>query len=189
MLSLIIGELVPKQIALRDPEGVAVKVAPAMTVLARIGAPLVWLLDVSGDAVLLLLGYKAEPEKKVTDEEIRTLIAEAESAGVIEPGERAMISGVMRLGDRPVRAMMTTRTDVDMIDLTASPAEIRAAIRNSRHSRLPAHEGDAGRDRRRGAGQGPAQRLPVRPRARRARLSDRGAGRARHGRRARAWST
>jgi putative hemolysin len=141
--SLIIGELVPKQIALRDPEGVAVKVAPAMTVLARIGAPLVWLLDVSGDAVLYMLGYKAESEKKVTDEEIRTLIAEAESAGVIEPGERAMISGVMRLGDRPVRAMMTTRTDVDMIDLTASPAAIRAAIRSSRHSRLPAHEGDA----------------------------------------------
>jgi len=141
--SLIVGELVPKQIALRDPEGIAVKVAPAMTVLARIGAPLVWLLDVSGDAVLYMLGYKAESEKKVTDEEIRALIAEAESAGVIEPGERAMISGVMRLGDRPVRAVMTARTDVDMIDVTASQAEIRETIRVSRHSRLPAHEGDA----------------------------------------------
>jgi putative hemolysin len=141
--SLIVGELVPKQIALRDPEGIAVKVAPAMTVLARAGAPLVWLLDVSGDAVLRLFGYKAEPDQSVTDEEIRTLIAEAESAGVIEPGERAMISGVMRLGDRPVRAMMTARTDVDMIDLSASPAEIRETIRNSRHSRLPAHQGDA----------------------------------------------
>lgn len=141
--SLIVGELVPKQIALRDPEAVAVRVAPAMTWLARAGAPLVWLLDVSGDAVLYMFGYRSEPEKKVTDEEIRALIAEAESAGVIEPGERAMISGVMRFGDRAVRAVMTARTDVDMIDLTADPAEIRDAIQRSRHSRLPAHEGNA----------------------------------------------
>ena len=119
--SLIVGELVPKQIALRDPERIAVKVAPAMTLLSGIGAPLVWLLDMSGDAVLRLLGYRAEAEKKVTDEEIRLLVAEAELAGVIEPGERAMISGVMRLGDRAVRAVMTARIDVDMIDLTQPP--------------------------------------------------------------------
>jgi putative hemolysin len=142
-VSLIIGELVPKQIALRDAEGVAVRVAPAMTLLARIGAPLVWLLDVSGDAVLRLLGYRAEEEKRVSDEEIRVLIAEAETAGVIEPGERAMISGVMRLGDRAVRTIMTARIDVDMIDLTQEPDEIRAAILRSSHSRLPAHNGNA----------------------------------------------
>jgi putative hemolysin len=141
-VSLIIGELVPKQIALRDAEGVAVKVAPAMTVLARVGAPVVWLLDVSGDAVLGLLGYRVEEEKKVSDEEIRLLIAEAETAGVIEPGERAMISGVMRLGDRAVRTIMTARIDVDMIDLTQEPGEIRNAILQSRHSRLPAHNGN-----------------------------------------------
>ncbi len=141
--SLIAGELVPKQIALRDPEGIAVKVAPAMTWLARIGAPLVWLLDISGDAVLCVLGYKEEGERKVTEDEVRTLIAEAETAGVLEPGERAMISGVMRLGDRAVRAVMTARPDVDMIDLTASAEEIRAALRDSIHSRMPAHEGSA----------------------------------------------
>lgn len=141
--SLIAGELVPKQIALRDPEGVAVKVAPAMAVLARVGAPLAWLLDTSGDALLRLLGYREESERKVTEDEVHTLIAEAETAGVIEPGERAMISGVMRLGDRVVRAVMTARPDVDMIDLTGSPAEIQAAIRASIHSRLPAHEGSA----------------------------------------------
>jgi putative hemolysin len=140
--SLIIGELVPKQIALRDPERVAVRVAPAMTWLARIGAPLVWLLDASGDAVLRVLGYKAEEEKGVTDEEIRALIAEAESAGIIEPGERAMISGVMRLGDRAVRAVMTARTDVDMIDLSDAPENIRRQILNSMHSLLPAHHGN-----------------------------------------------
>jgi magnesium and cobalt exporter, CNNM family len=114
--SLIVGELVPKQIALRNPEKVAVRVAPAMTVVARVGAPLVWLLDISGRMLLRLLGYRAQPERGVTDEEIRMLIAEAESSGVIEPGERTMIAGVMRLGDRPVQAVMTPRRQVDMID-------------------------------------------------------------------------
>jgi putative hemolysin len=139
--SLVIGELVPKQIALRNPEKIAVRVAPAMTAIARIAAPVVWLLDVSGRAVLRALGYEAQPEHRVTDEEIRTLIAEAESAGVIEPGERAMIAGVMRLGDRPVRAVMTPRREVDMIDLTADEDQIRRTIGESIHSRLPVHEG------------------------------------------------
>ncbi len=121
--SLVVGELVPKQIALRNPEKIAVRVAPAMTAMARIAAPVVWFLDVSGRAVLGALGYGAQAEHRVTDEEIRALIAEAESAGVIEPGERAMIAGVMRLGDRPVRAVMTPRREVDMIDLSADADE------------------------------------------------------------------
>ena len=112
-VSLIIGELVPKQIALRNPERVALKVAPAMTVLARLSSPLVSLLDVSGRLVLRALGHHAQPMQRARIEEIRTLIAEAETAGVIEPGERAMIAGVMRLGDRPVRAVMTPRREVD----------------------------------------------------------------------------
>jgi putative hemolysin len=113
-----------------------------MTVMARIAAPVVWFLDVSGRAVLNALGYAAQAEHRVTDEEIRTLIAEAESAGVIEPGERAMIAGVMRLGDRPVRAVMTPRREVDMIDLTADENDIRRTIGESIHSRLPVHEGE-----------------------------------------------
>jgi putative hemolysin len=78
---------------LRNPERIAVKVAPAMTVLARIASPLVRSLDVSGRLVLKALRYEAQPEHRITDEEIRTLMAVAETAGVIEPGERAMISG------------------------------------------------------------------------------------------------
>jgi putative hemolysin len=140
--SLIVGELVPKQIALGDPERIAARVAPAMTVLARIASPLVWLLDASGRALLKVLGKQSESKERVTDEEIRTLIAEAETAGVIEPGERAMIAGVMRLGDRPVRAMMTPRRSVDMIDITDEPEEIRRQIEQSRHSRLPVHDGN-----------------------------------------------
>lgn len=139
--SLIIGELVPKQIALRNPERIALLVAPAMTVLARIALPLVWLLDVSGRAVLRSLGQRSQPSERVTDEEIRTLIAEAESAGVLEPGERAMIAGVMRLGDRPVRAVMTPRRDVDMVDLSDDPARTRQIIVASVHSRLPVYQG------------------------------------------------
>src|SRR4029079_8599180 len=91
--SLIVGELVPKQIALRDPEAVALKVAPAMTVLAKISSPLVMLLDFSGKAVLWLLGHRGKKEEKVTEDEIRTLIVEAENAGVLEPGEKEMIAG------------------------------------------------------------------------------------------------
>jgi putative hemolysin len=139
--SLVIGELVPKQIALRNPEKIAVRVAPAMTALASIASPIVSFLDISGRAVLRALGYRAQPEHRVTDEEIRSLMAEAETAGVLEPGERAMIAGVMRLGDRPVRAIMTPRRQVDMIDLTADPEDIRRTIVESAHSRLPAHAG------------------------------------------------
>jgi putative hemolysin len=141
--SLIAGELVPKQIALRNPEKVAIRVAPAMTVIARIGLPLVWLLDVSGRLLLRALGYRAQPERSVTDDEIRMLVAEAESSGVIEPGERTMIAGVMRLGDRPVRAVMTPRRQVDMIDLSGDRESIRKAIADSVHSRFPVHEGVA----------------------------------------------
>jgi putative hemolysin len=139
--SLIVGELVPKQIALRNPERIAVLVAPTVTMLSKIASPVVWIFDISGRAVMRALGYRAPAEHRVTDEEIKTLVAEAETAGVIEPGERAMIAGVMRLGDRPVRAVMTPRREVDTIDLSADWDEVRRAIVGSIHSRLPAHDG------------------------------------------------
>ena len=120
--SLIIGELVPKQIALRDPESVAVRVAPYMMLLAKISSPAVWLLDRSGKALLWLLGHRGEAGEKVSEDEIRTLVVEAENAGVLEPGEKEMIAGVMRLGDLPVGAVMTPRREVSMINLADSPA-------------------------------------------------------------------
>jgi putative hemolysin len=141
-ISLIAGELVPKQIALRNPEKVAVRVAPVMTIIARVGSPLVWLLDSSGRLLLHALGHRSQPERGVTDDEIRALIAEAESSGVIEPGERTMIAGVMRLGDRPVRGVMTPRRLVDMVDLSGDPESIRRTIVDSVHSRFPVHDGD-----------------------------------------------
>lgn len=141
-LSLIFGELVPKQLALRNPERLAARVAPGLSAVSRIAAPAVWLLDVSGRTILTLLGQGGRKEQTVTEEEVRMLLTEAESSGAIEPDERRMIAGVMRLADRPVRSVMTPRHDVDMIDLSKSDAENRDRLRESVRSRLPAHDGD-----------------------------------------------
>ena len=103
--------------------------------------PLVWLLDVSGRALLWLLGQRGETEEKVTDEEIRMLVAEAEHHGTIESDERRMIAGVMRLGDRAVRAVMTPRTEVDWLNLEWDEATCRRMLMQTQHSRLPAGEG------------------------------------------------
>jgi putative hemolysin len=140
-LSVIVGELVPKNLALQNAEGIACAVAPAMTLFSRIAAPAVWLLDASTRLVFRLVGQSTESETRVTDEEIRSLIAEAETAGVIAKGERQMIAGVMRLADRAVVGLMTPRTDVDWIDITASEAEIKERLITTPHSRLPVGEG------------------------------------------------
>ena len=140
--SLIVGELVPKQIALRDPEAVAVRVAPYMVLLSKISLPLVWLLDRSGKVLLWLLGQRGDGEEKVSEDEIRTLVVEAENAGVLEPGEKEMIAGVMRLGDLPVGAVMTPRHEVSMINLMDAPEVINSALANSSHSRFVVFEGD-----------------------------------------------
>lgn len=140
-LSVVVGELAPKQIALRDPERIACKVAPFMSVLSRAAAPFVWLLDASARMLMRLVGRDAAPGSTITEEEIKTIVAEAESAGVIEGDERRMIAGVLRLGDRNTRSLMTPRTEVDYIDLTASPEEQREKFATIRHSRIPAAEG------------------------------------------------
>lgn len=140
-LSVIIGELVPKTLALRNAEAIACVVAPIMTGFAKIAAPIVWLLDTSTNFVFRLLGLSQESESKVTDEEIKTLIAEAETAGVLETGEGELISGVMRLADRAVVGIMTPRTDVVWIDITASDEAIRERLISTPHSRLPVGEG------------------------------------------------
>ncbi|GAB4069739.1 hemolysin family protein [Ancylobacter sonchi] len=141
-VSLIIGELIPKRLALQSPETLASLVAPAMVLLSRVAAPAVWLLDLSSRLVLRLIGDRAGGgNNNVTDEEIRAIVAEAETAGVIDPEERRMIAGVMRLADRPVRAVMTPRHDIDWIDLNDDPEVVRQTIRETRHTRMPACEG------------------------------------------------
>jgi putative hemolysin len=142
-LSLIIGELVPKRIALRDAEAVAIRVAPAMSALATVGAPLVALLDLSGSAILALLGLKDRPGEGVTEEEVRSVVAEAGASGVIETEEMEMISGVMRLGDRAARALMTPRREVEVLDLAAGEAAVLERLRSTRRARLPVRDGAA----------------------------------------------
>ncbi|TPG56742.1 hemolysin family protein [Sphingomonas glacialis] len=139
--SLVIGELVPKQIALRAPEPLAAVMAGPVLLLARLTAPLVWLLDSSSGLLFRLMGLKRESEEHVTAEELHLIVAEASKSGIIEEHERSIISGVVRLADRPVREVMTPRTDIEWIDATMDDAGIRAALLQASHSRLPVTEG------------------------------------------------
>ncbi|MBO0750219.1 MAG: HlyC/CorC family transporter [Porphyrobacter sp.] len=139
--SLVVGELVPKQIGLRNAVPIALFVARPMAWLARIAAPIVWLLDTSSALLIRLLGIYHRGEHGLTAEELQMVFAEATRTGVIEEEERAILSGVMRLGERTVRELMTPRTEIDWIDLAASEADIRARIAQSPHSLLPVAEG------------------------------------------------
>jgi putative hemolysin len=139
--SVVIGELVPKQFALRSPEPIAVIMARPMLWLSKLTAPFVWVLDKSSAAIFRMLGLNRESRDQVTAEELHLVVAEAQTAGVLEESERAIISGIVRLADRPVREVMTPRTDVDWIDIDSSPDELRVALCETPHSRLPVAEG------------------------------------------------
>jgi len=136
-VSLVIGEIVPKEIALRSPEPIAVIVAKPMKWLSRITAPFVWLLDRSSALIFKLLGLDRESRNQVTAEELHLVVAEAQTAGVLEEDERAMISGIVRLADRPVREVMTPRTEIDWLDVAASEEEIRQTLLETPHTRIP----------------------------------------------------
>jgi putative hemolysin len=141
-LSVIVGELVPKNLALRNADNIACMVAPAMTAFSRIARPAVWLLDTSTRLVFRLFGQAETSESQVSDEEIAILISEAEASGVLETHEREMISGVMRLADRTVVGLMTPRTDVDWLDIATSDEEIKQQLIDTPHSLIPVGEGD-----------------------------------------------
>ena len=140
-ISLIIGELVPKQIALRSPEPIAAVMAVPMAWLARVAAPVVWLLDSTSALLFRLIGLSRESEDQVTAEELHLIVAEASKSGVIEEHERSIISGVVRLADRPVREVMTPRTEVDWLDIGLDEAGIREKLATTSHTRLPVAEG------------------------------------------------
>jgi putative hemolysin len=142
-LSLIMGELVPKQIALRAPEAVAVRVAPMMRMIAVGAAPLVWLLDRSGKLLLAALGQSGQAAHNMTDEEVKLVISEATSAGVMEEAETEMIAGVMRIADRTARGLMTPRHEVELVNVTDTPAAIVRRFRETGRSRLPVRDGEA----------------------------------------------
>lgn len=140
-LALIFGELVPKQIALRAPEVVATRIAPLLDLIAVGAAPLVWLLDRSGKLVLRLLGQSGTADRGVTDEEVKLVISEAQSAGVMEKAETEMIAGVMRIADRTARGLMIPRHEVEVVDIDDAPESIVRRFRETGHSRLPVRDG------------------------------------------------
>jgi len=143
--SLVIGELVPKQFALRSPEPIAAFVALPMLWLSRATAPLVWLLDKTSMLVFRLLRMNRSSDDQVTAEDLHLVVAEAATAGVLEESERALISSVVRLADRPVREVMTPRTEVAWIDADADVATVRQKLRDAPHNRIPVAEGSVDR--------------------------------------------
>jgi putative hemolysin len=140
-LSLILGELVPKQIALRNPERVAVVVSRPLAALARGSSPVVWLLGKSSALVLGLLGPPPAPEQSVTEEEVKAVVAEGAEAGALETEERHMIERVLRLADKPVRALMTPRNDLAWLDRSDTAEEIAQRLRESDVTRFVVADG------------------------------------------------
>jgi putative hemolysin len=135
-LSLVVGELVPKQLALSHAERITVAMAPAMRLLSRVAFPIVWLLSTSTHAVLRLLRIRPSTEPLVTEAEIHALLQQGTQAGVLEPTEHDMVRAIFRLGDRRVEALMTPRPEIVWLDLEAPPEETRRQITDSAHSRF-----------------------------------------------------
>lgn len=140
-ITLIIGELVPKELALRNPEKIALFVSPIIYILSRITSPIVLLLDVSCRAMLKIIGAGDKPKTTVTEEEVRSLINEGMEHGLFEEAERDMISGIMLLADKPISAFMLPRMDVISISRKASLEEIRRILAENPYSRYPIYQG------------------------------------------------
>ena len=140
-LSLVVGELVPKQLALRAAVPIALVMARPMALLARLAAPLVWVLDSSSGLLIRLLGVRPAGQSSVTAEELHMIFAEATRSGVIEAEQHQILAGVVRLAERPVRELMTPRTEIDWVDVEADRATLLEAIAQTPHSLLPVAEG------------------------------------------------
>jgi putative hemolysin len=140
--SLVIGELLPKRIALNAPEAVASTLAIPMHLFSRVTKPIVNLLSASTEFGIWILGIKPSKEPIVTEEEINILLEQGRDIGVIEEVEREMVSGIFRLGDRRVDALMTPRMEMAWIDINAPVDEVWAYLINTPHSRIPIADGD-----------------------------------------------
>ena len=140
-LSLVIGELVPKRLALRNAEKMAARVAPALRQLARATGPLVAVLNASTEWVLRLFGVAGSVPPQVTEEEVRLMLAEATQQGVFEPREEEIVDQVFRLADRKVGALITPRTEMIWLDVNSPPELLRAQVIESGRSRLPVADG------------------------------------------------
>ncbi len=150
-VSLIIGELVPKQVALRYAEPIAVVAAPLMMMVGRFGAPLIVVLDFSSRVILRLFGVKDYDSQVVTEDEVKTLVAEGTETGVFHPTEREMVTRVLRFADRTARSIMTPRVDIEWFSEDETVHEVEVKIAEAGHSRYPlAAAGPEGLDHVRG---------------------------------------
>lgn len=140
--SLILGELVPKQVALRSAEKLSRFVAPAMYLLAKIGRPAVWVLEKSTSLVLALFRVRRQTATTVSMDDIEHMIESGTAEGVVEPLEQKVAMGALRLGERTVRDIMRPRTDLDAIDVNTPPDEVIGTIAMAGFSRLPIYERD-----------------------------------------------
>ena len=134
--ALIIGELVPKHIALNNPEAIAVRVAQPLALVAKWAAPLIWLLSGSTRLLLQLLHVRPRYQRALTEDDIHYLVAEGARLGVIHAVERDMIEGVLDLADSPVRTIMTPRPRVQWVDLNGPKEQILNRIRSCPHAQL-----------------------------------------------------
>ena len=140
-VSLILGELVPKRLALTNPERIASLIARPMQILANIGRPIVHVLSTSTDGVLRLFGVKGSKQPAVTPEEIRLLLEQATEEGVFERSEQEMVSNVLNLDDRQVESVLTPRSDIVFLDVSEPVSVVRDKLRQHTHAVLPVCEG------------------------------------------------
>ena len=136
-LFLLIGELIPKRLALHSPERIAANIAGPMLFISRVFTPLVWMLGKTTESALKVMGIKPSEEPPVTEEEIQLLIDQGTEAGVIEESEQDMVEGIFSLSDSRVYSLMTPRTEITWLDVKDSPEEIRKKIIESPYSRFP----------------------------------------------------
>lgn len=134
--AVVVGELVPKRLALMAPEGIASLISRPMTWLARSARPLVWLLSASSSLILRLSGARQKEEPPVTDDEIKVLMEQGAEAGVFHTSERAIVSNVLRLDDQRIESIMTPRKDIYALDLIDPEDDIRRGIAESPYTRI-----------------------------------------------------
>ena len=141
VLTLLVSELIPKRLALHDPEKIAASISSPMLFISKLFSPLVWLLGKATDFTLKAMGAKPSAGPPVTEEEIQLLIDQGTEAGVFEEAEQNMVEGVFSLGDSRVYSLMTPRTDIVWFDVADSPDDIRRKVAESDYSRFPVCQG------------------------------------------------
>ena len=139
--SLILGELVPKRLAMQNPEKIASAVAGPMVFISKIFSPIIRIISASTEIVLRIIGIHPSKEPPVTEEELHVLIDQGTEAGIFESAEQDMVAGVFRLGDRRLTALMTPRTEIVWLDVKDKIEDIKQKIANCPYSRFPVCQG------------------------------------------------